>query len=215
MIDEIFEVKQYLKGVNVSKQNLYRTCYLLVKWYKELGSKKIEVRAALFEWGKKYNFYIKYNVNDIIDTVFERNSPNLKSPEIKINKNDVKNINKRFDNKNTKLVALAVLCYAKAFANEDGEFSLTSVGLSSWLNINRQSIRKKYIKELIEYEFVSEVSKPERIKNKNDWGKPYEEQSTRYKINMPLNNSGDFVLRNNEIGKLFSEVFAASPNDRL
>ena len=60
MINEILEVQEYLDGKNINKKCLYRTCFMLAKWYKQQGLSNVEIREKIFEWGKKYNIYIKY-----------------------------------------------------------------------------------------------------------------------------------------------------------
>ena len=205
MVNEIYETQQYLEGKSIVTNNLYRVCYLLVCHYKEKGYKKMEIREALFEWGKQHNIFIKYNVNNIINRVFDSDKAILlKAPVVKINKQDITEIKKRFDDNKTRLVALAMLCYAKAHGNEDGEFNISSVGLGAWLNINRKALRIKYIKELIEYDFITEIEKP---LNNMRWEQPYDSQSTQYRINFPVHNSGKATLINNDIRLLFSEVF--------
>ena len=205
MINEVYETQQYLDGDNIITTNLYRICYLIACYYKERGLKKIEIREALFEWGKQYHVFIKYNVNDIINRVFATERAKLlRNPVVKINKQDIAEIKKRFDDNKTRLVALAMLCFAKAHGTKDGEFSISSVGLGAWLNISRKTLRSKYIKELIEYEFLSEVEKPQ---NNMRWDKSYDTQSTQYRINHPLHNSGNVTLFNNDMKQLFSEVF--------
>lgn len=185
--------------------NFYRACYLMVRWHKEQGLKRIEIRDTMFDWGRANNIDMKYNINDIINRVFgvEKYVP-LQSPIIKINKQDIENIKRRFDNKKTKLVALAMLCYAKAKANRDGVFGISATSLGAWLEINRKTLTNKYIKELVDFEYLSIISKPE---NNYKWLKSYDDQSTKYKINASLHNSGDFVLSDNKVRILFSEVF--------
>jgi len=205
MINEAYETQQYLDGNDIVTSNLYRICYLIVCHYKEKGYKKIEIREALFDWGKQNNVFIKYNVNNIINRVFDTDKAVLlKVPTVKINKQDAIEIKKRFDDNKTRLVALAMLCFAKAHGTKDGEFYISSVGLGAWLNINRKTLRNKYINELIEYEFITEIEKPQ---NNMRWEKSYDTQSTQYRINFPIHNSGNATLVNNDVRILFSEVF--------
>ena len=207
MVNEKYEVQQYLNGENISKENLYRSCYLIAKWFNEQGLTRLEIRNKLFQWGKENNIYIKYNINnDIIDKLFNYNSHKLKSVEVKINKQDVENINKRFDHGKTKLVALAMLCYAKAHASQTGEFIVSSVNMGCWLNINRKSLRQKHIKELIDYEYLIEVSRPAN-KDFKTWTKAYEEQSIKYKLNVPIDNYGEYELERNDVRKLYADIF--------
>jgi hypothetical protein len=147
----------------------------------------------------------------MIDLAFNANIKPLRTGGVKINKQDIANINKRFDNMNTKLVALAMLCYAKAHANKQGEFSISSVSLGLWLHINRQNLRSKYIKELVDYEFLIEVDPKLRSTRSADhkkWAQPYEDQSIQYRINSPIYNNGEYELKDNDMRTLFSEIFS-------
>ena len=207
MIDEIYEVNQYLEGKSVVLNNLYRVCWLMARWHREQGHTRLETRNKIFEWGNRHNTYIKYNLNDILNRVYDvENYISLKTTKVKINRLDIDNINERFDNKKTKLVALSLLCYAKAKADKSGEFSISSVNLGAWLGINRKMLVNRYIKELIDFEYLEIISKPS---NNSRWNKPQDEQITRYRLNVPLHNSGDLHLVNNDMRVLFSQAFSA------
>lgn len=207
MVDERFEAEQYLAGKGIVKSNLYRTYSLLARWCKEQHMTRYEARKEIVRWCEEHKQDAKYDINSILTKVFDTCAPILKSQTIKINKQDVKHITDRFCNNSTKLVALAILCYAKAFADQNDEFSLSSVGLSAWLSINRKSLRNRYIKELIDYEYISEISKPQ---NSKQWTEKCDDLSIRYKINVPIHNSGDFILKKNNVRILFSELFSDS-----
>ena len=205
MIDEVFEVEQYMAGENINYKNLYRICFLMVRWHKQCGYGKLQTREMLEAWAKSNALYIKYDCNDIINRVFDtEKGAELKTAVVKVNERDVKNINSRFDNKKTKLVALAFICFAKAHANKLGEFSLSMSSLSAWTGINRQMLGRKYIKELIDFEFLEKISKPEY---NSMWDKLYEDQSTRYRLTFKVHNSGNDELVSNDLGILFSRLF--------
>lgn len=202
MINEVIEVKGYLDGKNINKKNLYRICYMIAKWYKEQGFKSLEIRKKIFDWGKENNIYIKYNVNNIITSVFKDNERLKDYVNVKINKRDIDEINKRFDSRVTKLVALAMLCYAKAHANGNKEFSISSVALSAWINKSSNHLRSRYIKELIEFGYLSLVSTP---RNTYAWNNA--EKNSVYRINVDIHNSGDYVLVDNNILDLYNSIF--------
>ena len=213
MVDEVYEAIQYIEGKNIVLSNLYRVCLQMVRWYKDNGElSRIEIREKiLYDWAAKLKIDVRYNLNDIINRVFDSNDfGELKSPVVKVNNQDVDRIKRSFDNGKTKLVALAILCYAKAHGNKNGEFTMSAVNLSAWLGINRKTLTKKYIKELIDFNYLAIVAKPA---NNSKWKKAHAEQSTRYVINAPVHNSGNFELKNNEIEILFSEVFTALYED--
>lgn len=205
MINEVAEVQEYLKGEKIDKENLYRICYLLCKWYKQQGLSRIQIREALFAWGKEQNVYIQYNVNDIIDKVFEDKKPLKTGRTVKISTADIDEINRRFDNKKTKLVALAMLCYAKANADKDKEFSVSSVALGAWLGIHRSTIKRKHIKELADYDYLKIVQTP---KNTFTWEASEASKSCRYHMNVDLRNSGECVLQDNNITELYERAFS-------
>ena len=207
MIDEVREVEQYHNGKNIGNENLYRICYLLACSYKSKGLTKAETRQAIFDWGKKYGVRIKYDVNAIVIRAFDSANPTFKSPVVKINKQDYTKIIEWFDNKKTRLVALALLCYAKAHANKKGEFYISAVALGAWLKINRKALRARYIKELLDFEYLVEIEKPS---NNNKWNEDHDKQATKYKLNASLHNSGEHVLVDNDIGKLYSQVFSCA-----
>ena len=207
MVDEVYEAIQYIEGKNIVLSNLYRICLQMIRWYKGQGElSRIEIREKiLYEWAAKHKIDVRYNLNDIINRVFDSNDFGvLKTPVVKVNNQDVERIKRSFDSETTKLVALAILCYAKAHGNIKGEFTMSAVNLGAWLGINRRSLAKKYIKELIDFNYLTIAAKPT---NNSKWEKAYAEQSTHYVINAPLHNSGNYELKNNDIGILFNEVF--------
>ena len=204
MINEVLEVKKYLEGNNITSNNLYRICYMLAKWYKEKGLSHINIRQSIFNWGKKYNVFIKYNVNNIIYQALEDKQRLKDNVIVKINQNDINEIDKRFDSKNTKLVALAMLCYAKAYADRDKEFTISSIAMGSWLKIDAGNLRSIYLKELIDFDYISKVQTPT---NNYTWNKNNKSKSCRYKINVDIHNTGCFVLIDNDIISLFNKIF--------
>lgn len=206
MVDEIYEVNEYIAGRNIDLNNLYRICFLMVRWYKQQGYSKLAIRDEIFDWGEKHGVFFKFKINSVNNRVFDREQDiELKSPTVKINKRDIEEINRRFDEGKSKLAALAILCYAKGHADKHKEFSISSVGLSAWTGISRKALCSRYIKELIDYEYLTVVKKSKRDIN---WSASYNEQSTRYRINVPIHNSGEFTLKDNDLRILFSQVFA-------
>lgn len=204
MINEVLEVQEYLNGKNITDKNLYRICYMLAKWFKEQGKSHIEIRQSIFQWGKINNVFIKYNVNNIIYQALEDKRRLKENVIIKINNNDIFEITKRFDSKNCKLVALAILCYAKCYANRDNEFIISATALSNWLHINHGNLCGKYIPELIDFGFVTKVYSEKTY----SWNKNIKSKSLCLRLEIKFSNSGDFQLRDNLIEDLYNEIFA-------
>ena len=204
MINEIAEVKGYLSGNHIVKSNLYRICYLLAKWFKEQGLSRLEIRDSIFDWGKRYNVYIRYDVNQIINKAL-MDKHRLKDYTVRVNDADIAEINRRFDNTKTKLVALAILCYAKAYADHDKEFTVSAVALGAWLGIHNSSVKRKYINELIDYGYISIVSTPN---NTYFWEVSESDKCCRYRINVSINNDGNLILFDNDILSLYKKIFS-------
>jgi hypothetical protein len=178
---------------------------MLAKWYKEHGLSHIEIRQSIFDWGKKYNIFIKYNLNNIIYQALDDKQRLKDNVVIKINQHDIEEINKRFDSKSTRLTALAMLCFAKAYADRDKEFNISSVALSCWLNIDDSNLRSIYIKELIDFDYILKVENP---KNNFSWNKKSKSKTSRYKINTTLSNTGEYQLQDNNIFSLYEQIFS-------
>jgi len=203
LINEIIEVQEILKGKKVNDKCLYRTCYLLAKWFDEHNKTHIETRQEIFKWANTYGYWINYDLNSIIFQAFKdkrRLTDNLK---IYINQYDIDEINNRFDRRKTKLVAFSILCYAKAFANSKKEFSLSVSALSDWIHVNQGDISSKFIPELINFEYIN------KIQNNNSftWNKTIKSKSLDLKILVSIENSGEYCLEDNNINELFNNIF--------
>lgn len=177
---------------------------MLAKWYKQQGLSNVEIREKIFEWGKTYNIYIKYNVNSIIYQALE-DKHRLRGDEaiVRINQSDIDEITRRFDSIPCRKTALGILCYAKVAADRDNEFNISALALSNWLNIHQTAISGRYIKELIDFEYVKKINNAKTY----SWDKNVKSNSLRMKILVPIENKGDCTLEENNIDKLYNEVF--------
>jgi len=203
MINEVVEVKNYLAGDNINSKNLYRTVSLIAKWFREQGKSHIEIRNAIFEWGKQYNIYIKYNINNIIYKTMDDSTLLKNDTVVKINKNDIEEINSRFSSKNAKLTALSLLCYAKVHADKDKTFNVSSVALSAWIGIAASNLSSRYFRELYDFGYITKLETP---KNTFKWSS--DKKNSVYQINVNIHNSGDYSLIDNNIHELYGEVFS-------
>ncbi len=205
MINEVAEVQRYLAGKNLKKDNLYHILLLIAKWYKEQGYPKLKIRESIFAWAKENGIHIKYNVNDLIGRALEDKRRLTDNVVVRVNQADIAEINRRFDSRKTKYVALAFLCYGKAYADRDREFSVSSAALGAWLDMSRSTLQTIYIPELVDYEYLSIIQKPQ---NTYSWGAKKSFHSTKYRLEVPIHNSGEFILTNNNIQKLSAEIFS-------
>lgn len=202
MINEVLEVQDYLNGNNIDKKCLYRICFLLAKWYKEQGLSKLEIRQKIFNWGKQYNIYINQNVNSIINQALNDKQRLRDNIVIKINTKDIDEIKARFDTKNTRLTALALLCYFKAYGDRDKEISISLSNLANWIKLSNTNVSGIYLKELVDFEYI-EKSNTDVFK----WNNKICNKQLHLKLCVSFNNTGDYILEGNDIIGLYSKIF--------
>ena len=204
LIDESVVVKNLLDGKQIHKKCLYRNCYLLAKHFKQQGMSQMDIRDAIFQWGKQYGVYISYNINNIIRKAMQDKQRLRDNVIVNVSEDDIRQIVRRFDNKNVRKLALALLCYAKATANRDGEFGISSVELGAWIGIDNSNIISRYLPELIDFGYVQrEESKPSF-----SWDKTEKYKHLSLRMLVPFNNRGGHLLRDNDINELYTECFS-------
>lgn len=204
MIDEVLEVQGYLRGEHLKPQNLYRICQLLCRWFCQLGYSRLEIREKVFDWAGRNGLHIPYNLNLIIYHASENPRPLTMNPCVRVSRREVQEIARRFDRKNTRLAALAMLCYAKVFSDTNGEFAISSVSLGCWLGIADSNLRGIYLRELVDFGYLSRV---EAGSSRFAWERPAKSKCGRYRIHTPLINTGEYQLDGNDIHGLYETVF--------
>ena len=210
MINEILEAKDYIAGKNINKNNLYRTIYLMAKYHIMQGVPIPDIRQKIFDWGRENNIWIKYSVNDITIRAAE-DRKKLSSPEsVNVSNEDVARIVKLFDTPRVQCCALALLCYAKVYANKNGEFPLSSIPFSNWVGIDRSYFQRKVVKELDMFGYVKVINVPQK---KPRWDEGEHLATTRYKMLVPYDNVGEYKLNGNDIQLLFRELFQKENNN--
>lgn len=177
---------------------------MLAKWYKQQGLSNVEIREKIFEWGKEYNIYIKYNVNSIIYQALE-DKHRLRGDEavVRISQSDIDEITRRFDSVPCRKTALGILCYAKVSADRDNEFNISALSLSNWLHFDSGNMSGRYLKELIDFEYIAKINNSSTY----SWDKNVKSTSLRLKLLVPIDNKGDYTLENNDIEKLYDDIF--------
>lgn len=206
MLNEKNEILALLDGKRINKKYTYRSCFLLAKYYKSLGFDMIKTREEIFNWANRYNIFITDDLNSIIQKSFNDKSQIIDNVTININEIDIEEINKRFDKYNTKLTAFAILCFAKKYADKNGIFQMSLVGLSNWVGIQQTHISGRIIKELIDFKYIDKIDKNKYlqiIRKKHNITHPI-----IYKINVKINNNGDCIFNDKNIREEFEKIFA-------
>lgn len=209
MIDERLVVLDLLDGIGISKDCLYGHCYLLAKYFLQVeGLGVLDTRTKIFEWATKHKIYLdsdEINLNQIIYKVKNDKRPLREKPIVGVSDAELRQIWLRFDNKRTRRVALAILCYAKATMDEDGNFSISMRALANWLGYGHTALYS-HIKQLREYRFIEKQKQDGQIKS---WNAKIKSKSGEYRLLIPVQPKGyDHLLINNDINALNDECFA-------
>ena len=169
-----------------------------------------KIRTHLQEWAQENNFYIKVSMNSIAKRVIDDNMRLLGETPVKINNRDVEEINLRCDTDQERIFALGILCYAKEYADKDGKFNLSNSGFSKWISQYVGLKVSDYIHMFIMLEYIEIVKKT----NTNSWyHKDVVKSLNTYKILVPFKNTGKYTLVDNNLGKLFDELFSDIDTD--
>lgn len=203
MINERVEVRDYLQGKNLHRDIEYRICLLLAKWYYEQGNTTVSaIREKLKIWAKENNFYFNVSMNTIASRVIDGQMKLEGNFPIYINDTDIGIIQRDFDSYYERIVALAVLCYAKAYA-KDNKFKISQIALEHWLNINHRTL-SKYFKMLEEFDYIGKVQGGDI----HSWYNKYVvAESYTYEILVPCENTGKYQLVDNNIFDLYDVIF--------
>ena len=205
MLDQVLEAQGYLRGEGIVKNNMYRACYLLAKWHKEQGLAPVDIRRAILDWAREYHVAIGLDLNMAILKAANDRDALKGGTVVRVGEDDIKEITDRFDSHKSRLVALAVLCYAKVYADKDRSFHMSAVALGSWLGISNSVLGSRYMKELIEFGYVSRA---DAQGPRFSWrGKGACHKYYTYTMLVPLRDSGGCVLVGNAIHDLYALVF--------
>lgn len=204
MLNETLIVKDLLEGKNIDKTIMYRMCYLLSKWYLQRGfSDPTDIRNQIFSWGKKYELKITVNLNDCIKKAISDTRRLTEDNPVRVSNDDIYEITRRFDRKNVRLCALGLLCYAKQFADQNNTFDLPIVAFGRWVGISYNNIMSRYMWELEMFSYIKRESQKKYIHKHG-----YSTKSPIFKIFVPIENIGDYVVEDNNIRKLYDEIFS-------
>lgn len=204
MINEIIEVESYLAGDNIRKNECtFRMCYLMAKYFRAKGLDPLEIRKAIFKWGRDNDVFILHNVNDIIRMAIS-DGVELCKKEVYVNDDDIKEIKDRFSTKNSRLCALAILLFAKAHADEEGIFTFSQNDFSKWIHL-QQSHTSTCLEELEVFDYIDKIySSGEQT---FAWNGRIVGKRIRYRLLVDYKNVGNYKIENNDVRDLFQKIF--------
>lgn len=205
MIDEVAEVKQYLNGERLEdSRNHYRACYMISKYYKQLGLTRKEIFDEISKWAADNQIQPGFSLIACVSAAYENERELRHGATVKISQADADCIRKYSRNREDRRVALALLCCAKCFTEPDGSFVASSGALGSWLGMDESNLRKRQLKHLQNYGFVERIDDTHTF---SGWKKNYYRQAFRFRLLVPYSTDGEWELKHNDIRALYEAVF--------
>ena len=204
MIDEVAEVKRYMDGKGLDdSNNYYRACYMIAKYFKKLGTSKGDTLQKIAAWVRQYSLAPSFSLANCISAAYSNDRPLRCGTTVRISQEDADNIRLYASNKADRRVALALLCCAKGFAEEDGSFVASTCALASWLGMDRGNLSGRPLKNLESYGFIERLPNTEL----RGWEKNYYRNSCRFRLLVPYKPEGKWELKYNDIRTLYERVF--------
>lgn len=205
MIDEVAEVKQYLNGEHLEhKRNYYRACYLVTRYYKQLGMNEEQTFLEVAKWVRQFGLKLDFSLAGCVSAAYVNQHMLRSGVTVWISQEDADNIRLYSANRQDRRVALALLCCAKAYANEDGEFCASSCALATWLGMDSSNLRSRHIDRLERLGYLKRIG---RMDTMHGWQKNYWRNSYRFRILVPYHQDGKWKLVANDIRTLYEQVF--------
>lgn len=208
MISEKTEVKKYFSG-NVDKKNLYRAVYMMAKYHKSNGLPMKDALATILEWVKLNKLTLNFSPMGCIHAAYQNQRELNEGMKVSISEKDKDTILRFAYSESEKLLALALVCYAKAFANKHGVFKMSFSALAQWLDMDRSNLYRRYLKPLISFGFIAQHETPEALKAWNRDGG----YGSEYELLVPYDKGGEYELVDNDIHDLYKRVFAEDNTD--
>lgn len=204
MINEMVDVQKYLAGEGLNRDIEYRICLLLAKWFYQNGATtREEIRERLKDWAKENDFFITVAMNPLIDKVVENDMKLKGDAPVLISDREVNIIVDKFDLYEERVVALAVLCYAKEYSDNNGVFKLSTSALARWLCMEQRTIRK-HIKTLCEFGFI----KQKRATSTSSWYRTtVVSKLNEYQLCFDFDEDGEYQLIHNNLNNLYDDIF--------
>lgn len=208
MINEVLQVENLLKGEGIGKKCTYWHFQLLARYYIQKGFDVFETRRNICEWADKYHVEWNQDLNKIIMDE-QKNKQELRGDvPVRISKEDIDRIENLFDSTKSRRAALAMLCYAKATADDEGYYFLPVTSFANWIKQDYSYVSRHYMKEMKGVKFIESNKRSKTDERIYTWEqKKRRQQKCNFRIRVPFNNTGSHVLVNNDIDTLYKECF--------
>ena len=205
MLNEIELVKTIINEGVKDKEFVYKSLCMLAQYYLfEQHLTKEQTYQQMLIWSGDNNVLDladKYNLNSIVDRIYEKKESLRGNFEVHLNKKDIIEIATRFSSNRTRLVALVMLCLDKIYHGK--QFECPAAEMAYWLKIQRTHITGRHIKELVEYNYVTVENKIEYdIFGRQTGG----HKNNLYQVTYHTHNQGTTIVNSNNIQHLMNIV---------
>lgn len=199
MVDDI------LNGEYKCNQGVYGTVYLLSRYYHSKQLPNHEIRKNILKWANDNKIQIGTWINSCIEEAQKNRYRLTQKVDIPIYQSDIDFILERFDLRNTRLVALSLLCYLRVFGDVDGVIQISTYSMEDWIGIRHQHISQRYIKELEQFGFLEIVQRGQT----NTWNKQVGTKMNKFKINVPAEKDEEVIysIKDNNILEHYKKLF--------
>lgn len=205
MIDEVAEVKQYIDGHNLDNpDNHYRAVYMMAKFYRDMGFDRKTTFRKISEWVREYELTPPFSIMSAVVAGYNNENKLRCGTTVCISSEDILLISLHALNRTDKMVALALLCCAKAFADSKGVFVASVSALSSWTGLDRSNMLNRQIKRLEKAGYLKRFLSQSSMRG---WKENYLRNKSRFKILVDYDMDGEYKLVDNDIRRLYEECF--------
>lgn len=203
MINEIGEAKNYIKGKMDGKPPR-RICFVMAKYFKRSGLPLSDALATIQKMLETHGIKTNFSVGRCVMAAYENDSELNDGGMVKISKTEIDAIKRIASTRREKILAVALLCCAKAYGDSDGVFTISLSRLAGWIGCDVENLRKRELDVLKTFGYV-EVYAPEDTYR--GWKKEVRRTLLRYKVKIAYGPDGEYELADNDIIGLCERAF--------
>lgn len=204
MINEIGEAKNYIRG-HFDGKPPRRICFVMAKYYKRSGLPLNDALATVQKMLETAGIETNFSVGRCVMAAYENDSELNDGGMVKISRHEIDAIKRVASTRREKILAVALLCCAKAYAGEDGLFTISLSRLAGWIGCDTENLRKRELDILRVFGYVEILPPKETYRG---WKKDEVKKNLlQYRVCIPYGTDGEFELLNNDIVGLCEHIF--------
>lgn len=206
MFNDRLMIEKYLDNKYVNPKALGDIIHLLCKHYiHEQGMDCIQAKQQILQWLETNDLYFNGDINKAVIEAGKDKKPLKEKEPIWINSEDIRIIKETVYTKNSRKVALFLLCYAKMYADRDRIFSIRISTMAKWIGIDKSNLYGRYIKELIDFGYIKPLEE-KQARILKYFGKQ-QERDYQLQFMHPLINCGSIELSDYDIDAVSKILF--------